>query len=328
MPKAAGQKLKILYIMQCLMEESDESSPVSTARLIGYLMQYGIRAERKSIYDDIAALQDFGMDIITVKGKPGGYYLASREFELAELKLLVDAVQASKFVTPKKSRELIAKLEHLTNKVQAKRLHRQVVVAGRGKSENEQIYYNVDAIYDAIAANRQIRFQYADWSQKKELVPKKNGAFYQVSPWLLIWQDEKYYLLAFDDQARIIKYYRVDKMLKIASSELEREGLKEFQRLDLAGFAKKPFGMCAGEERKLSLRIERRLIGVMIDRFGTDVALRPIDERFCQVLVSVDVSPQFFGWLTGLGSGVVIQSPEDVREQYQTWLKNILEGYL
>lgn len=327
MPKAVGQKLKLLYIIQCLQEESDESSPVSTARLIGYLDQYGIRAERKSIYDDIAALQDFGMDILSVKGKPGGYYLASREFELAELKLLVDAVQASKFVTTKKSRELIGKLERLTNKVQARLLHRQVVVAGRGKSENEQIYYNVDAIYDAIAENRQIRFQYADWSEKKELVPKRGGVLYQVSPWLLIWQDEKYYLLAYDEAVKIIKYYRVDKMLRIESSELERVGLREFNRLDLAGFAKKTFGMFAGEERKISLRIERSLIGVMIDRFGTDVALRPIDEQFCQVLVSVDVSPQFFGWLTGLGSGVVIQSPEDVKEEYRMWLNKILEKY-
>lgn len=324
MPKSYGQKLKILYLAQLLCERSDESHPLTTKEIIDYLAVQGIHAERKSIYDDISALQNFGMDIIAIREKPGGYYLASRRFELAELKLLVDAVQASKFVTTKKSRELISKLETLTSHREAGQLHRQVIVAQRGKSSNEQIYYNVDEIYAAIAADRAIRFQYFEWSVRKEMVPRKNGAYYEVSPWLLTWEDENYYLIAYDSSAGILKYYRVDKMLHLTVCETPREGRAVFDTLDIAGFAKKTFGMFAGDETMVILQCDASLTGVMIDRFGLDVAMRPDGKDQIRVRANVAVSRQFFGWLAGLGSGVRIMSPPEIRAQYRQYLAKIL----
>lgn len=326
MPKSYGQKLKILYLAQLLCERSDESHPLTTKEIIDYLAAQGIHAERKSIYDDISALQNFGMDIIAIREKPGGYYLAGRQFELAELKLLVDAVQASKFVTVKKSRELISKLETLTSRREAGQLHRQVVVAERGKSSNEQIYYNVDEIYAAIAADRMIRFQYFEWSVRKEMVPRKDGAYYEVSPWLLTWEDENYYLIAYDSAAEILKYYRVDKMLHLAVCETPREGRAVFDTLDIAGFAKKTFGMFAGDETMVILQCDASLTGVMIDRFGLDVPMRPDGKNQIRVRANVAVSRQFFGWLTGLGSGVRIISPPEIRAQYRQYLEEILDG--
>lgn len=326
MPKSYGQKLKILYLAQLLCERSDESHPLTTKEIIDYLAAQGIHAERKSIYDDISALQNFGMDIIAIRERPGGYYLAGRQFELAELKLLVDAVQASKFVTVKKSRELISKLETLTSRREAGQLHRQVVVAERGKSSNEQIYYNVDEIYAAIAADRMIRFQYFEWSVRKEMIPRKDGAYYEVSPWLLTWEDENYYLIAYDSAAEILKYYRVDKMLHLTVCETPREGKAVFDTLDIAGFAKKTFGMFAGDETMVILQCDASLTGVMIDRFGLDVPMRPDGKDQIRVCANVAVSRQFFGWLTGLGSGVRIISPPEIRTQYRQYLEEILDG--
>lgn len=326
MPKSYGQKLKILYLAQLLLERSDENHPITTKEMIRYLESQGIRAERKSIYDDINALQTFGMDIVAIREKPGGYYLASRQFELPELKLLVDAVQASRFVTAKKSRELISKLEALTSRSEAGQLHRQVVAA-RGKSSNEQIYYNVDEIYTAMAADCNIRFQYFEWSVQKEMVPRKNGTFYEVSPWLLTWEDENYYLIAYDRAAEILKYYRVDKMLHLSVCETSREGQAAFDALDIAEFSKKTFGMFAGSETTVTLQCDDSLTGVMVDRFGLDVPMRPAGTGQIRVRAKVAVSRQFFGWLTGLGSGVEIISPADVREQYQQSLQKILKHY-
>lgn len=327
MPKSYGQKLKILYLAQLLLERSDEAHPLTTKEMIDHLEAQGIHAERKSIYDDMNALQNFGMDIISIREKPGGYYLASRRFELAELKLLVDAVQASRFVTTKKSRELISKLETLTSRSEAGQLHRQVVVAERGKSSNEQIYYNVDEIYAAMAADCTIRFQYFEWSVQKQMVPRKNGAYYEVSPWLLTWEDENYYLIAYDSTAEILKYYRVDKMMHLTVCETPREGQAAFDALDIAGFAKKTFGMFAGDETTVVLQCDTSLTGVMIDRFGLGVAMRPVDDGQIRVRANVAVSRQFFGWLTGLGSGVQIVSPPEIRTQYQQYLQDILERY-
>lgn len=327
MAKSEKQKLKLLYIMQLLLDKSDEEHAVTTQEIIDHLAQYGIPSERKSIYTDIELLIDFGMDIIKIKERPGGYYLASRQFELAELKLLVDAVQASKFITSKKSEELIGKLETLCSKAEAKQLHRQVVVTNRNKTPNENIYYNVDMIYNAISENVKIRFQYFEWSVNKEMKLRRDGIFYEVSPWLLSWDDENYYLIAFDDRSGEIRHYRVDKMLKIGLLGTVREGKGQFENFDIAGYTKKTFGMFAGEEETVTLCCDSNLTGVMIDRFGKEVAMRQRDESHIQARVEVAVSRQFFGWVTGLGAAVKIESPERVVRAYREYLREILEQY-
>lgn len=325
MAKSSNQKLKLLYIYEMLKAHSNEEHPVSTKALIEMLEQKGITAERKSIYDDIEQLQEFGVDVLQIRSKVnGGYYLGSREFELPELKLLVDAVQSSKFVTEKKSRDLIRKIEALTNKHEAKTLQRQVFVASRVKAENESIYYNVDTIHKAIQENVQISFLYLEWNINKQLVARKNGQRYVVSPWALIWQDENYYLAAFDGEG--IKHYRVDKMGQVELGKAKREGLSAFEEIDLAKYASHRLGMYGGKEETVTLRLPNNLIGVILDKFGKDVSARPEGENQVSVRLNVVVSGQFFGWLAGLGKEVVVTSPELVRAQYIKWLYDTLSS--
>lgn len=328
MAKNSGQKLKLMYIAKILSEESDENHIISTKELIEKLSLYGITAERKSIYDDIAKLQDFGYDIIqSVENRNGaGYYMASRDFELAELKFLVDAVQSTRFITQKKSTELIRKLEHLTSKHDAKQLQRQVYVNGRIKADNESIYYLIDSIHKAIQENKQISFQYLEWNEKKQLVPRKNGEDYIVSPWMLISNDENYYMVAYDAPAEKIKHYRVDKMSRITVLKEKRVGEEQFKIWNPAEYVSQTFGMYGGHTKDVSLVFPPHLIGVVIDRFGKEITIRPVDKKM-KARVKVAVSPPFFGWLAGVGKEIQIQAPEDVRKEYAEWLETLLKDY-
>lgn len=328
MAKSVNQKLKLLYLIEMLQEKTDEEHFLSMQEILEGLALKGISAERKSIYDDMEQLTQFGYDIIYVKSRTnGGYYLASREFELAELKLLVDAVQASKFITAKKSRELIGKIETLTSKTEAKKLQRQVLVAGRIKTENESIYYSIDAIHRAIQNDVQIQFSYLEWNMKKELQPKGDGKLYQVSPLILLWQEENYYLVAYEDATEMIKHYRVDKMGNLNLTERKRAGRELLETMDMASYTKQTFGMFGGKESMVTLEFSNRLIGVVIDRFGKDVSIRPIDSERFRIRVSVIISSQFFGWLTGMGSGVVLTGPDETVKLYLEYLNEIQKQY-
>ncbi len=322
------QKQKLLCTMEILLDRSDEEHILSAADLIRILEnEYDLPAERKSIYQDVEALQDFGLDIIKVRGKKAGYYVASRQFELAELKLLVDVVQSSKFITEKKSMELIKKLETLASRSEAKQLGRQVVVRNRPKTGNETIYYNVDALHMAISSDVQIQFQYFEWTTKKQLKAKKDGALYTVSPWSLTWDDENYYLIAYEEATNKIKHYRVDKMQSITPQQDKRIGKEKFEQFNLAEFAKKTFGMYGGTDEYVTLRCKSFLAGVIIDRFGQDVMMIPESDDYFHVNVLVAVSQQFFGWVTGIGEHMEITAPASVREQYQEHLQKLLGKY-
>lgn len=323
-----NQKQKILYILDYLRHHTDESHCVSTAQILDHLAANGIKAERKSIYSDIETLCDYGFDIVHGNGRGNGYRLVSREFELPEVKLLVDLVQSSKFITTKKSRELISKLERFVSDNDAHTLQRQVIVADRNKTANENIYYNVDVIYSAIADNVRIRFHYFDWNVKKQMKLRKEGAFYQVSPWLLTWDDENYYLVAFDSQAGLMKHYRVDKMLDIELTGEDRDGRHAYEQIDVAAYSRKTFGMFAGEEKTIQLLCDNSMTGVIIDRFGKGISLRPYDEDHILARADIAVSPQFFGWLAGLSGRVRIFSPGSVADAYRDYLQNLLDSLL
>ncbi|MCM1253720.1 MAG: WYL domain-containing protein [Clostridium sp.] len=329
MPKSSNQKLKLLYILKILSEQTDEEHCMSAQRLIEELAKYDVKAERKSIYDDMNQLMDFGYDIILTKSRVnGGYYLASREFELAELKLLVEVVQSSKFITLKKSRELIDKIEKLASKSEAKQLQRQVYVANRIKTANESIYYIVDDIHKAIQNNEQISFQYLEWNLEKQLVPRKEGKLYRISPWALTCKDENYYLIAHDKEEDKIKHFRVDKMGNIQIlTGVKREGASLFERFDIADYANKTFGMFGGIEQSVTIQFQNHLIGVVMDRFGRDVSIRQRDDGHFSVRVTVAVSGQFFGWLTGLGDGACLIAPADIVGQYRDYLRNVIKNY-
>ncbi|MEE1314545.1 MAG: WYL domain-containing protein [Faecalimonas sp.] len=328
MAKSENQKLKLLYLMKILLEKTDEQHGLSMKQILDELKAYDIAAERKSIYSDIECLRLYGLDIIGEQIDGGFvYYIASRDFELAELKLLVDAIQSAKFIPAKKSTELIKKIEAFASKYEASQLQRQVFVSGRIKTMNESIYYNVDAIHSAIAANKQIRFQYFQWNVKKEMELRKGGAYYQVSPWALSWDDENYYLVAYDSAEEKIKHYRVDKMLNISQSDEAREGQKCFARFDTAIYAKKMFSMYAGEEETVKLICKNELAGAIIDRFGKDVLMRKIDEEQFAANVRVAVSQQFIHWVMALGAGAKIVGPEHVVDMVKEEVRRLEEQY-
>ena len=321
MAKGANQKLKILYLMKILLEKTDEEHSITMQEIIDSLEAYGIQAERKSLYGDIESLRQYGLDIVgRQKGRTYYYSIGKRQFELAELKLLVDSVQSARFITAKKSNELIKKIESLASKYEASWLHRQVYVAERVKTMNESIYYNVDMIHAAIGANSQ-------WNVEKKMELRRNGALYEISPWALSWSNENYYLIGFDAGEDKIKHFRVDKMLHIETTGVKREGEECFRRFDMAETFRKMFGMFGGEEETVKLECENSFAGVMIDRFGKDVILMKKDEGHFAVHVKVAVSRQFLSWVIGLGEGAKITGPEKVIGQMREEAARLMRQY-
>ena len=328
MARSAYQKLKPLYIMNYLLQNSDEDHLVSMSQLIEHLAAHGIPSERKSVYDDIEALRVFGLDIVQGgSGKNAGYYIANRSFELPELKLLVDSVQSSKFITHKKTATLIKKIETLASIHEAQLLNRQVYVKNRIKTMNESIYYNIDAIQSGISQNKKIQFKYFEYTVQKTRHYRKDGAFYVVSPFAMTWDDENYYLVAFDSQAGIIKHYRVDKMTEISSTEEDRDGLDAYQALDMAVYARKVFGMFSGEEESVQLSFENHLVGAVLDRLGQDVFIIADGDDHFTVRADVVVSPQFFAWVTGFGAAAQIIGPDDVVEKMRQHINSVAALY-
>lgn len=328
MPKGTNQKFKLYRLAQIMLELTDEEHYITMPEIISELAKYEITADRRSIYTDLKDLEYLGIE---VEGEPDGgryhYHVVERQFELPELKLLVDAIQASKFITERKSNALIKKLEKMVSRYDAVKLQRQVYVSGRIKTMNESIYYNVDAIHGAISGDRKIRFQYYQWNVKKEMELRHGGAYYHISPWGLSWDNQNYYLVGYDSDAGKIKHYRVDKMLHIRMSDEKREGRAHFRKLDMADYSRKSFGMFGGKEQKVKLLVDNSLAGVIIDRFGKDVILIPADEEHFTVWVEVLVSPQFFGWVFSLGEGIKIISPSEVAEEMRQKLEDMTRKY-
>lgn len=328
MPRSSFQKLKIIYIMEYLLKNSDEEHAVTTNQIKAYLQSHDISVERKTIYSDIDALRDYGLDIIQVsEGNNHGYYVASRDFELPELKLLVDSVQSSKFITHKKTLSLIKKIEKLASIHSAQLLNRQVFVKNRIKTMNESIYYNVDEIHNGISKNRKIQFLYFEYNVAKERQYRRDGAFYVVSPFAMTWDDENYYMVAYDSEAGMIKHYRVDKMEKISILEEERDGLEAYEALDMAVYARKTFGMFTGEETNVQLRFENHLVGAVLDRLGRESFLVADGPDHFTVRTDVVVSPQFFAWVLGFGASAQILGPDHVVSEIKAHIDSVSNLY-
>ncbi len=323
MPKSFNQKLKLLYLYDILIKKSDEDHPITMKTIIQELGRLGIEAERKSIYDDFEALRTYGVDVIVIKSKTTSYFASHIDFELPELKLLVDAVQSSKFITHKKSSELIKKIQNLVSVHKARDLQRQVYVSGRVKTANEEIYYNVDNIHSAISDNMKISFKYFEVTRDKKMIFKKDGENYTVSPMALCWHDENYYLLAFDGE--ILKHYRVDKMNKVSILEEKRGHTDLFEKVDMSKYTEKVFSMFGGREETVKLGFSNKLSGVVFDRFSKNVSVIPIDDDSFSIIVKVEISPQFFGWMAGLGADAYIISPKEVKEEYLNHLESIIK---
>ena len=328
MPKSPNQKLKILYVLEAL-KKTDEDNPVSVSEIIEHLASNGIKAERKSIYDDLDALELFGYDII--RKKNSGVFLGAREFELPEIKLLVDAVQSSKFISESKSNRLIEKLATLAGGGdQSAILKRQVTIHGKVKTRNENVFNSIDKIHAAMAENQMISFLYYTYiveDGKIKRICRHDGKRYYASPWSLTWDDEFYYMLAYDEQSEIIKHFRVDKMAEIAILRKERRGKAAFGLAGISGYTNSIFSMFGGVDENVRISCDNALIGAVVDRYGSDIAiLKENEERFI-FTAKVKISPQFFAWVFSFGKGMEIVYPQNVVEQMKDYLMQVDQIY-
>ncbi len=327
MARSSQQKKKVLYVAKALLEQTDREHPMSAAALVRYLHDAGIPAERKAIYDDIEELKSFGFCIESRRSKPAGFYIARRDFELGELRLMADAIRSAAFISGDKAELLIRKLENLAGTHAAPYLRQELFVEKRPNAMDEEIYARVDVIREAQEKDCQVSFQYLEWTVKKTLQLKRNGERYQVSPWGVIWSEGNYYLVAIDERSHIVKHYRVDKMTSLRKETAARTGHEMFAGFDVSEFASRTFGMFGGREETVTLEAADHLIGVLMDRFGHNVRIIPRDNGHFRALLRVNVSRQFFGWLAGLGPDVEIIQSKRTRFEYDRFLRKALERY-
>lgn len=322
MARSENQKLKLLYLIDILREETDESHALSMAEIIEKLAANGVKAERKSLYDDIALLSEYGIYI--EKTSDHRYYISERLYELAELKILVDIIQSSQFLTEKKSRELTKKLYRETSRFGAAELDHQVHTAF-AKTKSEKIFYTVDAIHSAVRDDRKIEFSYFRYNEDKKLVERHAGRRYIVSPIALVFDNENYYLVAFNESEGDIRHYRVDRMQKVTVLEEVRTDADAYGDFDISKYENKTFGMFGGNEALVTLGCKNEAAGAIIDRFGDEPTFIKHSDGTFDVTVRVFVSEQFFGWVTGLGKLVKIKAPDTVAESYKNYLKGLIE---
>ena len=318
------KKLKLLYLAKYLEEETDQEHPAGMPELLAYLTANGISAERKSVYDDLRLLESFGMDIETVKGRQFGYYLGERTFQLPEVKLLVDAVQAAPFLTQKKSMELIGKLEQLTSRPMARQLRRQVYVLGRPRTTNETLYYAVDGLHTAISRDRQVSFRYFDWTAEGQRAFRREGAAYVTDP-VALCVDRYYYLVAYDALRQDYRHYRVDRMADLTVLDSPRSPLP--RDFDLGRYVRKIFDMYGGASVTVRLRLHRSLINPAMDRFGSDAHIRPDGPDHVALTAPVEAGPTFYGWLFQFGDKAELLSPADVRRDFADYCRRVLARY-
>jgi len=318
--------MKLLYLMKILLEHSDEDHPLTTSDLLQALAQYDIKAERKSIYSDLEFLRQYGLDIETRQSKTFGYYIASRQFELPELKLLVDAVQSSRFITQKKSTELIQKLSSLTSKHYAKQLRRQVYSAERPKAINESVYYSIDTIHLAIHDGHKISFQYFDYDLSKTRTYRRDGAVYCLTPLALCWNDDNYYLICYNVKYDDFNHHRVDRMSNVSICE-ERADTIDPGRFHVAEHMKRVFGMFGGERVRARLRFDESLINTVLDRFGIDAPLRKAEDTRFEITVEISESPVFLSWIAQFGNRAEIIAPDSLRESMRALIHELNDTY-
>lgn len=324
---STNQRLKKLYILKILMENTDEENKMSIKDITKSLEAYGISAERKSIYTDIEDLQDFGIDIICEKGRSNYYYVGNRQFELAELKLLVDSVQASRFITHKKSEELIKKLQKLTSIHAGKLLNRQVNVYNRVKAMNEKIYYSIDVIHNAIRQNKMVEFKYFSYDVDKNFVPRRDGEVYRVTPYSLNWANERYYLVGYYERYDEVSSFRVDRMDEARVSDRDFIAIERYKDFDVVEYENKLFGMFGGELETVEIEFENSMINIVIDKFGTDILVHHKTDTHFRITVDLAITNMLFSWLFVFGNKARVVRPEKVKNQIKDYLREIIDVY-
>ncbi len=313
-------KKRLLMLIKLLQDHTDEDHPVSTRDIMAYYKENGMSSDRKTLDADIKLLQEQGFDLIKIKSSPNKYYIASREFELPELKLLIDAVQSSRFITEKKSRELSKKLAGLASAEQAKELDRHTGVNGRAKSTNEQQLYTVDTITKAINEKKKIRYQYQEYDGKKRKVLRNDGEVYVLSPYMLYWNEDFYYVVGYSDKRECITAFRVDRIVNIEITDAK--AVKRPKGFKVSNYSDSIFGMYSGPEAEVELECRNDLMKYIIDRFGEKIKVRPTENGTFLTTVTVELSPVFYGWVFQFGGGIRIKGPNTALSEYRVMMNN------
>lgn len=312
-------KNRPLHIFKYLWECTDEAHPATTADILDYLSSIGISTTRKTIAEDVAELQESGFDIVCNRSRQNEYFIGSRYMELAELKLLIDAVQAAKFISPKKSTELIGKVSALASPHQSVELKRNLFVDGKVKTTNETVYYSVDALHNAIQSCSAVTFQYIEYTVDKKKTLKHEGQRYILSPYDLVWCNDGYYVFGWSESHGKVVKFRVDRMVRLKSSDgayHEKPG-----DYDIAVFSRQVFSMYDGDLCRIELKCKNSLMKTVIDRFGEDVQTTPLESGYFKATVEVSVSPTFYSWIFTFDGDIKILSPKDVKQAYIERLK-------
>lgn len=321
-----GTKLRLLYICRYLIRHSDPDHPISTPELLKYLKEeHNMVVNRTTLPNDFAMMEKAGIHFEVIKSRQNKYYYDDRLFDVAELKLLADAVASSKFITEKKSKALIGKLMKLTSEYNAEKLRRHITVEGRVKSENEKAFYILDRINEAIEKGCKISFQYADYNIRKRKVIRNDGEFYIVSPYALVWEGDYYYMIGYCDNRKHMRNFRIDRIYRIPSLLTEAKCVPQPGDFHLAEYMQKTFRMYGGDETAtVELLCEANLMNAIIDHFGMNVRTKEADDQHFTAKVTVSLSPTFYRWIFGWNGAVKILGPEKVNKEYKAMLRNAL----
>ena len=323
--RSQNQRLKLLYLLDYLLEQTDETHTVKVQEIIEHFDNYHkIPIEQKTVCSDLHLLDEYGYET-QYDGRTRGWRIVEREFETQELQLLIDSVQSSRFITQKQAKNLTDKLKAKASRFDRVLLDRRCYVPNRVRSSNDSVFYHLDDIHAAIANDWKITFQYFYFSPQKQKVYYKKGGKYTASPYALLWSENNYYLLAYESGK--MKHFRVDKMDGIELLTQKREGKEVFKDMKLSERSLRVFSMYSGKVQRVKLRFSNHLANVVIDRFGKDITMIPDDEKHFTIHTDIEVSPQFYGWLCGLGRGVRVVSPPEVVEEMGNYVKKIAEMY-
>lgn len=328
--KSESKKLIPIYLQQLFLEKTDKTHYIRMPEILEYLEHKGIFADRRTIYSAISILNSAEFEIIGVQEKGGyKYHHPNRTFDTNELKFLIDSVSTSRFLTEKKSRELISKIKGLGSSFDSEVLNRNILLSKKIKSMNDKVLKNLDILYFAIRTNSRVNFQYMKWNPQKKLEFVRKGELYTVSPFAVTLNDDNYYLIAFDNKYQDLRHFRVDKMQSIKMTSEPREGIDIFKDFNIVEYNQKTFNMFSGREETVKIMGNNALSGAFIDRFGTDINIRPDLEHPNKFIarITVNVSPQFYAWIFGLGKGITILSLESVVKEFQETAKEILQNY-
>ena len=326
MTDKSSQKLKLLYVLQMLEQETDENTGLTMNDILQRLEEKGISAERKSIYRDMEVLRDFGLQIELIPHRPVEYTLSRQGFTLSELNLLLDSVQSNRFLDDRTSEELEAKIRNMANVKDRERLQERIHAIGRIKSQNESVFHNIDVIHEAMKQRLKVQFSY--FKRDNELKPAQmyDGKIYVHTPVRVVFVNGFYYLVTWNDSFEDFNQYRIDRMRLVMVSEEPATRNEQIANYEFEDFSWYSFGMFDGESVRAKLRVNAGLMDAVYDRFGDNMEVKPLKDGTAEVMVSIRMSQMFYGWIAGLNGGITILGPKKLVAGYREHLQNLLDA--